>query len=258
MAYNLTYDPSTDPEAIEAQEADEKESLAIGEKLDDEANQLLAGKYRDAEELERAYLELQQKLGSRSSADTDDNSADSEPEAEESEPEEEVGVIQQIAEEAAAGEFSQETLEYIKGLEAEQVADLLAQVAQSNEQSEQVEFTKEDAQTLMEVAGGEQAYGNMVAWASENLTQEEIKAYDAVMDSSDPYAMYFAVQALAYRYQQNVGYEGRMLTGGAAQSMDVFRSQAEVVRAMSDPRYDNDPAYRQDVFDKLERSDINF
>jgi len=44
----------------------------------------------------------------------------------------------------------------------------------------------------------------------------------------------------------------------AAQQADVFRSQAEVVRAMADPRYDNDPAYRNDVFEKLERSNIQF
>lgn len=253
MAYNLTYDPSTDPEAIEAVEANEQESLEIGEKLAEQENQLLAGKYSNAEELERAYLELQQKLGSR------------EPEAEtteETEPqtEEEVDVVQLIAQEAASGEFSEDTLQYLGELNPEQVADLLKEVAQHapEQETEQVEFTAEDVQTLKEVAGGEQAYDNMIAWAGENLTKQEIEAYDAVMDRGDPYAMYFAVQALAYRYQQNVGYEGRMLTGNAAQSTDVYRSQAEVVRAMSDPRYDSDPAYRQDVFDKLERSNIDF
>jgi hypothetical protein len=39
---------------------------------------------------------------------------------------------------------------------------------------------------------------------------------------------------------------------------DVFRSQAEVVRAMNDPRYDNDPAYRNDVFTKLDRSNLEW
>ena len=35
-----------------------------------------------------------------------------------------------------------------------------------------------------------------------------------------------------------------MVTGRAPrQTVDVFRSQAEVVAAMSDPRYDRDPAY---------------
>ena len=50
-----------------------------------------------------------------------------------------------------------------------------------------------------------------------------------------------------------------MVTGKAPkQTADVFRSQAEVVAAMSDPRYDRDSAYRQDVMQKLERSEVNF
>ena len=50
-----------------------------------------------------------------------------------------------------------------------------------------------------------------------------------------------------------------MLQGkAAANKAEQFRSQAEVVRAMSDPRYDRDPAYRQDVYDKLERSNLQF
>ena len=49
-----------------------------------------------------------------------------------------------------------------------------------------------------------------------------------------------------------------MYTGKAPTSSgDVFRSQQELVRAMSDPRYDNDPAYRQDN-EKLDRSDLEF
>ena len=50
-----------------------------------------------------------------------------------------------------------------------------------------------------------------------------------------------------------------MLTGKAAETKgDVYRSQAQLVKAMSDPRYDNDPAYRADVVEKLNRSDLNF
>ena len=71
-------------------------------------------------------------------------------------------------------------------------------------------------------------------------------------------AIRLALQALQYRYQDNVGYEGEMIQGKAAQSRDAFRSQAELVRAMSDPRYDNDPAYRSEVMDKLARSGLNF
>ena len=50
-----------------------------------------------------------------------------------------------------------------------------------------------------------------------------------------------------------------MVTGKAnKQGGEVFRSQAEVVKAMQDSRYDRDPAYRRDIQDKLERSDIKF
>ena len=50
-----------------------------------------------------------------------------------------------------------------------------------------------------------------------------------------------------------------MLQGKAADNRgDVFRSQAQLVQAMADPRYDNDPAYRQDVIAKLDRSDLQF
>jgi hypothetical protein len=42
------------------------------------------------------------------------------------------------------------------------------------------------------------------------------------------------------------------------QSSDQFRSQQEVVQAMGDPRYESDPAYRKDIMDKLERSNVNF
>ena len=37
---------------------------------------------------------------------------------------------------------------------------------------------------------------------------------------------------------------------------DVFRSNAEVTTAMKDPKYEHDHAYRQDVQDKLERSNV--
>ena len=83
--------------------------------------------------------------------------------------------------------------------------------------------------------------------------------YDAVMDRGDPLACFFAVQALNYRYQDSQPVDGQMLTGKpAVDKVDAFRSQAEMVAAMQDPRYDNDPAYRNDVYAKLERSDIQF
>ena len=83
--------------------------------------------------------------------------------------------------------------------------------------------------------------------------------FDTVMDRGDPLSAFFAIRSLAYRYNDAIGFDGKMVTGKAPkQNSDVFRSQAEVVEAMGDRRYDNDPAYRRDVMEKLKRSDVNF
>ena len=65
MAEILSYDPAGDPEVVGAMEADQAESLAIGEEMINQAEARLAGKYKDAQELEKAYIELEKKLGSK-------------------------------------------------------------------------------------------------------------------------------------------------------------------------------------------------
>ena len=212
----LTYDPTPadQPEFT----PEEQDSIAVGEQLEQQQNQLLAGKYQNAEELEKAYVELQRKLGGQSEDEESD-----------------------VPEEA-----EQETEE-----ETEEVEE--------TEEETQVTMTAEDIQTLKNLVGGDEAYGEMIAWASDNMTEQEQQAYDYVMDLDDPWAAFFAVKALQNSYNNANGYEGELLTGKSPSNpVDVFRSQAEVVEAMSDPRYDNDPAYRNDVFEKLDRSNLQF
>jgi hypothetical protein len=111
MAEILSYDPAGDPEVVGAMEADQAESLAIGEEMINQANARLAGKYKDAQELEKAYIELEKKLGSR-----DGEGEAPEPQAEEQqqEPSEyssQIEAISKAAEEFnSKGELSAETL----------------------------------------------------------------------------------------------------------------------------------------------------
>ena len=128
------------------------------------------------------------------------------------------------------------------------------QVEQSKPQ-----ITEQQVTELKNVAGGEQQYGEMLQWAQNNLAEQEIKMFDAVMERGDPLGAFFAVRSLAYRYQDAQGYDGKMVTGTSPKSDgDQFQSQAEVVQAMSDPRYDRDPAFRQKIMKKLERSNVDF
>jgi hypothetical protein len=262
MAFNLTYDPSDDPTALAEAEQRDQENFEIGDQLEQEQSNLLAGKYRDAEELEQAYIELQRKLGSKAN---DELPQQDQQETEVEAPEEEddapidYSFLNRLAEEADSGEFSDDTIQALDGMSASDVADMfLAYRQEVGTPEPEYKMNNDDISEMKSVAGGEQEYSNMIAWASENLSSEEIQVYDSVMDKGDPQAIYFAIQALNYRFKDSVGYEGQMLTGRTAQSTDVFRSQAEVVRAMNDARYDNDPAYRQDIYDKLERSNLNY
>jgi len=209
----LTYDPTPadQPEFTE----EELNSIEVGEQLAQQQEQLLAGKYENAQELEKAYLELQSKLG---------------------QDQEEEGESEEESESEEVTESEDEEVE-----------------------EEAYEMTDQDVEALQNVVGGSEQYNQIIDWAKDNLSEQEISMYDHVMDSNDPIAMFFAIRALGNSYENSVGVDGELLTGTASSTpQDVFRSQAEVVQAMSDPRYDNDPAYRQDVFEKLERSPVQF
>jgi hypothetical protein len=252
----LTFDPT------EAQEgeftAEELDSLQVGEALHEQQEQLLAGKFRDAEDLEQAYIELQRKLGDPAQRNAEE--VEEEPQEEEPEQAVDTDFLERLWEESQ-GEYTEETLDALQNMDPADLAQMYLEFrAQVEEGSQQGETLSEgDVQTLQGIVGGEEQYAQMMGWAQETLSEQEISMYDAVMEKGDPLACYFAVNALALRYRDVQGYDGQMLTGKApATQQQGFRSQAELVRAMSDPRYDNDPAYRADIAAKLEISDLNF
>ena len=123
----------------------------------------------------------------------------------------------------------------------------------------EVDVNTAEINKIQNSVGGEAEYNKLISWAGSNLSEPEVNAFDDLVGSGNAAAIQLGVDALKSKYENANGYEGRMLTGKAAETRgDVYRSQAQLVKAMSDPRYDNDPAYRQDVIAKLERSDVDF
>ena len=130
---------------------------------------------------------------------------------------------------------------------------------EEDEPSQEGTLTQGQVQELFKMVGGEKAYQSMTKWAGDNLSPAEVQMYDSVMGKGDPNAIFFAVQALNSRYQDAVGTDGELISGRrSGKGQEAFRSQQELVQAMSDPRYDSDPAYRKDVTRKLQNSDIQF
>ena len=251
MANEITLNPS---EQIEGEfSAEELDSLAVGERLAEQEQQLLAGKYQSAEELERGYLELQKRLSSPAEEEPQVEEA---PEAEEEEEIEVDGdLFDAIMESYRTGEWDDNLVEEVGKMDPIDVANMF--LTKQGEAQQTAVATEQDVTQIQDSIGGIDEYQNMIQWASENLSEQEINLYDAAMDRGDPLTMFFAAQALNSRYQDAVGYDGEMLTGSAPRNTsNAFRSQAELIAAMSDPRYDKDPAYRQDIADKLAVSNI--
>ena len=107
---------------------------------------------------------------------------------------------------------------------------------------------------IKSVVGGNESYKQMMDWAKENLTQEEIQAYNTTVNTQDVATVKLAVSGLKARMGNNsepTFVQGKTGTGPAA-----FESWSQVTQAMSDPRYNKDPAYQKEVSDKLRRSEL--
>ena len=262
MTETLNYDPS-DPDAPEFSE-DEQNSLEVAEKLGQEENELLAGKYKNAEDLEEAYLELQKKLGSDDDEVEDTTLDEDEDEVELDEATyNAVNTIQDASKEYYDndGAISAETMEEFAKMDSKDLVNAFVAIQENSPESVGggPDLTDAEMNSVYSSVGGEEEYGKLTSWAAENMEDKALDAFNSIIDAGNPTAIQIAVAGMKAEYDNVEGYEGRMLQGKAASnSRDAFRSQAEVVKAMSDPRYDRDPAYRQDLYDKLERSNVAF
>ena len=276
MSETLTVDPTPEAEVADSVEGislspEEQDSLQVGEQIQEQTEQLYAGKYKSAEELEKAYGELQKKLGDQGSNDSgetgepeDSAQVESEETPEETEETAQsspaVELITSASEEFDnKGTLTAETLDKFSSMSSQDLVKAYMELqasAPADSTPQVADISDSQINEVKNFAGGEDSYNQMVGWASDNLDPQSIEAFDSIVNTGSVDAIKLAVSGLRSQYEAANGYEGTMVTGKApTNTKDVYRSQAELVAAMSDRRYDNDPAYRQDVIAKLERSE---
>ena len=284
MANTITYDPSNDPVELASDAARDQENLAQGEKMAEEQSELLAGKYKNAEELEKAYLELQSKQGEQSEVTNEETTDTDQPEY--GNPYQEDGAVnydtvEQIYGEQITAQLEDASIDPWKiaqhfeaneGSITQEMNDSLVNAgipqdtidvylegsrAQRGWSTQQGDLTESDVQEIHTLAGGKAAYDNLTQWAGNNLPAEDVKAFDDVVATGNKSALRFAVKALNAQMEDAIGRNPDLVTGKAPQQGAKYRSMAEVVRDMGDPRYESDPAYRADIQQKLERSNLN-
>ena len=290
MAETLTVNDA--PENTGDLSAEEQDSLQVGEQLVKEEGELLACKYKNAEYLEKAYIELQKKLGDNDGVPQEGQETqevEAKEESEETPQYLEDGSVnyEMVSEEYGAevssifkskgidpwaisnhfhennGTISEDMYSQLEGAGfSKQLVDayLDGRAVESGYKSANAEsdLAQKEIDKIQNSVGGEAEYRKITDWAGKNLTKAEVDSFDKVISTGDSNVIQMAVAGLKSKYEEANGYEGRMLTGKQTSSSDVFRSQAQLVQAMADPRYENDPAYRADVVEKLERSDLKF
>ena len=232
-------------ESMDSQLSDEAESLRIGEEMIEAQEQRLAGKYKNTEELEAAYLELQKKLGSQEENVQEESEEVSEADW--------LGEAYRSIQES--GELSEELSKQISEMNG---MDVFKAMQNTTNQQQTRDLTEQEVGSVYQAVGGEEAYSGMISWAQENLSEAEVGAFDSIIESGDMNQINLAIQGLNSRYTDAVGQDGDLIQGKPAAAESTFRSQQELIQAMNDPRYDADPAYRQDIIDKLDRSELNF
>ena len=261
MAEPLSYQEPQNVTTLDNLTAEEQDSLKVGEQLSQQEEKLYAGKYKDAQELEKAYVELQKKLGEGEETEVAEEQPEEKPKLSEG-----ASLITDATDEyfKNGNKLSEDTMQKFASMSSQDLIKAYLEV-QSDPQYQSVNAEPAPAITDSEInqiknsAGGEQAYANIINWSKSNLDKSAISAFDQVVETGSIEAIKLAVSGLKAQYDSANGVEGRMVTGKApTKSGDVFRSQQELVAAMNDPRYDRDPAYRQDIIEKLDRSDLEF
>lgn len=261
--------------------AENEEMLAAMAGEGDQPDELLAGKYKSVQDLEKAYKELQTKLSRGESVapeSEDDSSADdSEAEAEDEEDDKPAGNARELYGDLIGGKLEEAQINFQDmNVRWQQTGtlepgdyDQLAEAGFNRDMVDaylsglQYKQTQDTALSVKEVAsikeslGGEAEYGKMIEWAAANLSADEVEGFNQIINTQPMAAVKMAITGLHARYSAVEGREPKLIGGRAPKgNTDKFESTAQLVAAMSDPKYSTDPAYQRKVQEKLSRSSI--
>lgn len=255
---------------IQANETPPMSSQDI-ESLRDE-NGLIAGKFKTAADMVNSYKELEGKLGSIEN--TAEESTEEETQTEESNENfdaaevygdglasvlEEVGIDPQVISNTftETGKITEDDYEKLgeAGFSKQVIDTYLDGLRGAANPAEDIK----DAQLndILSVTGGEEGYSKLREWTQANVPDETLKAFDKILDTQDPTMIKVAVQGFAAQMREAEGYEPQLINGRtAAGNTNTFRTQAELTKAMADPRYGKDEAYTLSVYDRLKDSKV--
>ena len=216
----------------------------------------LPDKFLTPEDMAKAYAELENK---QATADEYEYEEDAEVSSEEQTADE--GYYQEVTFENVA-EYSREYAEH-GGLSEESYEKIerdfgipreMANAYVEGQRAIQINRSME----IMDSVGGAAEYKAMVQWGANTLPLAEQEAFDNTLKSGDNDAINMAVSGMHARYRNAMGQRGTLIQGETNQrsTTGAFQSISELTEAMRDPKYRKDEAYRKQVQDRLNVSNI--
>lgn len=208
----------------------------------------LPEKFKSAEELAKAYSELEKKFSSNSKETKKEITKNNQEEVQV----EGLTLDKFNQEYADNGELSNGSYQELAKLGLNKdLVDGYIEGQKALSDTYQREIYKE--------VGSQEQYGELVKWASANLADEDVESFNEMIESGSMSQMKLAVRGLMQTAGMNkTNSQNQELFQGDSDtfSVDAFKSIAQVTQAMNDPRYDKDPAYRKEVTDKIARSSV--
>ena len=198
-------------------------------------------KFESPEDLAKAYKELQQKQSQKETTKDEDQTEGEET----TEPTQTntSNVVQKATEEfAETGKLSDKAF-----VELEK-AGIPRQFVEAYIQGQEAISTA-SALEIQESIGGNANYSAMSEWAGENLSDGDLEAYNAIVERGTVEQARVAVKGMYAQFLAAGGKAPNLAQGATsgAAGPKAFGSAAAMVEAMQDPRYKNDPAYREQV-----------
>lgn len=262
----------------------EQEQQELNSEPEQQDQQLLAGKFKSTEELEKAYLEAQKLISQRGQQPPAEEQSPA-PQPQDYTPELgkqlygdtvataiEAAAINplEMAEKVYAGEDVSSYVDALVekgGLPRSVVETYLQGVAPAKgsvpatPDGSTAGLTEADVVELKTMVGGEQQFQQLSQWATANLDPQELADYNAAVDSGNKAAARFALRQLQVRAAGG-SQEPQLIGGGTAVKTDVFETDQQAVDARSkrgkDGKflYESDPKYRQWYDKTLARSNV--
>ena len=206
----------------------------------------LPEKFKSAEDMANAYSELEKKMGAGA-----EQEEEQQPEEEQSDEQQEDTDTENTDTNTVIAEASKEFFEN-DGVISEETYKNLAEVGLPKEL---VDSYAAGQQALMESEEGSikaVADGNwdqMAEWASNNLSPEEINTFDDIVQNGTVDQAKLAAKGLYAQYKAENGVAPRLTQGSVTGSATMpFKSNQELARAMSDPRYKSgDKSYHEEI-----------